>query len=117
MHFHVATILMLVSLLLAAPTANFKQRKAVNLTEVLGDAFEEVTDALGKDYIESLPSKRDPVDITETVGSALKEITGAIGKDYTKHPSGKRAPVDITETLGDAVKGITGAIGQYTKGE
>ncbi|KFY18528.1 hypothetical protein V491_04763, partial [Pseudogymnoascus sp. VKM F-3775] len=107
MHFHLATVLLLVPLLAAAPTPNDEKR--ADITATVKGALEQVTGSLGG--LGSLPGatgKRDgPTDITKTITDAVNQITGG---DLTKLPAGEKREVaaGITDTLENTLGQLTG---------
>ncbi|ELR08764.1 hypothetical protein VC83_00331 [Pseudogymnoascus destructans] len=109
MHFHLATVLILIPLLTAAPTPNIEQRQPADVTDTLKGALGQLTGGLGK-----LPTGNGKrADITKTVTNTLGQLTGALGGGLTKLPGGKRQVPDIAGKLTEALKQITG--GDITK--
>ncbi|OBT48351.1 hypothetical protein VE00_01127 [Pseudogymnoascus sp. WSF 3629] len=125
MHFHLATVLILIPLLTAAPTP-----KPVDVTDTVKGALGQLTGGLGNiptgsgkraDIIKTLTGalgglgglgnlpggKRQAPDVAKTLTDALNQITGG---SLTNLPTGgKRAePADITKTLTDALGGLGG---------
>ncbi|KFZ14528.1 hypothetical protein V501_03227 [Pseudogymnoascus sp. VKM F-4519 (FW-2642)] len=108
MHFHLATVLILIPLLTAAPTPKLDQREPVDVTKEVTGALGQLTGGLGK--IPTIPTSNGKrADIAETLTTTLGGLTGGL----TKLPGGKRQVPDVAKTLTDALNQITG--GDITK--
>ena len=99
MHFHLATVFMLVPLLVAAPTPNIEQR--ADIMDTVKSTLEQVTAPLsgGLGNLPTGNAKRQ-VDVTEALAAALK-LAGS------KLQSGKRDGIDAIKTVNEILTPVS----------
>ncbi|OBT88483.1 hypothetical protein VE02_03487 [Pseudogymnoascus sp. 03VT05] len=110
MHFHLATILILVPLLTAAPTPKIEQREPADVTDTVTGALSQLTGGLGN--IPTGSGKR--ADIAETLTTTLGGLTGGLTK-IPNIPGGSGKRADIAETLTTTLGGFTDGLTKIPK--
>ncbi|OBT78838.1 hypothetical protein VF21_02534 [Pseudogymnoascus sp. 05NY08] len=115
MHFHLATILILVPLLTAAPTPKIEQREPADVTDTVTGALGQLTGGLGN--IPTGSGKR--ADIAQTLTTTLGGLTGGLTKipNIPKMPAGSEKRADIAETLTTTLGGLTGGLTKIPGGK
>ncbi|KFY87256.1 hypothetical protein V500_07059 [Pseudogymnoascus sp. VKM F-4518 (FW-2643)] len=100
MHFHLATVFMLVPLLAAAPTPNIEQR--ADVMDTVKSALEPVTGPLtgGLGNLPTGNAKRQAVDVADALAAALK-LAGS------KLQSGKRDGIDVIKTVNEILTPVS----------
>ncbi|OBT58471.1 hypothetical protein VE04_01512 [Pseudogymnoascus sp. 24MN13] len=106
MHFHLATVLILIPLLTAAPTPKIVEREPVDVTDAVTGALGQLTGGLTK-----LPGgKRQAPDVAGTLKSAVDVVLGQGNEVNPKQLLGKRDSIDVTKALGEIFDPVNEAL-------